>query len=566
MDKTFNLEASSVVHAVTKVAAYVHDVYKGAEFKKEAELKLIYGDYLKHVHKNNTHIKTLLHRNPKALKELYEPMDLIYKDNNSNERRVEYQEIIPEIINNSKIIVQGVGGLGKSLLLKSLFLRFLEQKDFIPILIDLKTYQGEPFIDFLFQTMQMMRFKNISKEEFAYTLEAGHYVFLLDSFDEISSEFVSQATKEILSFSELYDRNKYLVASRPYDANRFTAWKNFFEYDLSLLTPKQMKNLIGRINPKSESDSDAFVEALVERFKGQKEYLGNPLLLTVLLLTYNKYGELPTDYLDFYERAYTVLFQEHDYSKDGYKRGRATPLTESQFKKVLACIAGLMVVDRQLLISRSDLLKLIEEAQKEIGNINFPPENFIEDAVQSLCLFVKEGTDYKFIHKNFHEFFAGKYFASKTDDFLEKNLVRYILDERIDLDHDRTLLATIYDEARERHDQNIILPLVKHYYREDFNEFLLEFSTVRYRNRISTAVLHTLYRYLYRLYGIDVRQDIFNLIAQKAQNYRYKRGVSDLKVSVGESRTLLVCEIYFTLEACRQRLTTSPKPSDDRFA
>lgn len=548
MDKSFNIEASSVVHAITKVATYVNEAYKGVAFKKEAELKLIYGDYLKHVHKNNTHIKSLMHRNPMLLKKLYEPMDLIYRDANREEHRVMYGQIIPEIISKSKLIIQGVGGLGKSLLLKSLFLELLNQEDFIPILIDLKKYQGGKLIDFVFQTMRGMSFRNLTKEQFEYTLTAGHYVLLLDSFDEIDSQYVLEATQEIIGFSELYGANKYLVASRPFDTERFTAWQNFFEYDLDLLTKEQMTNMIARVNTEGEENSAAFIEALEEKFEGKREYLGNPLLLTVLLLTYNKYGELPTDYLDFYERAYTVLFREHDFSKNAYKRNRLAPLTESQFKRILTYIAALMVVKSQILIPRSDLLKRIEEAKEEFGVSDFPPEDFIEDAVQALCLLVKEGTDYKFIHKNFQEFFAGKYFAAQTDEFLEKNVVRYILDYRINLQQDRTLLATIYQEARERHDKNIILPLVNDFYRDNFNEFLSEFGIQAHGKSWRTFLLVQLCFYIYDLYEINKIKGIGRLIVD----------------------TLFSARVFFRmwlqLTACRELLNHSPKPSDNRFA
>ncbi|HFI0035542.1 TPA: NACHT domain-containing NTPase [Streptococcus suis] len=584
MEKTFNIESANVVNAITKLGTFIYNKYKDAEFKKEAELKTIYINYLKHAYENNKDIKSIIHRNPIGLKKIYEPMDIEYTNEANEVIKIEYSEIIPETISKGKIIIQGIGGLGKSLLMQSLFLDLINQVDFIPIIIDLKKYQGEKMIDFIFQSMKNNHFNDITIDNFTNTLESGYYFILLDSFDEINPEYITKATEEINSFSKYYNSNKYVVASRPFDTNVFNGWRNFYEYDLSLLTKNQMESLIRRIN--TEPEPEFFIKELKRKFNRKTEYLGNPLLLTIMLITYNKFGELPNDYLDFYERAYSVLFYEHDRNKQGYKRQRSTKLTESQFKRVLSYVAARMFVNKQILVSRSDLTEYIEDAIEEFRLTSFSPEDFIEDSVQSLCMIVKEGRDYKFIHKNFQEYFAGKYFSSKPDEFFEKNFIKYIDDNRIDLMYDSTLLSTIYLETPERHDQKIILPLLNKLDLMAFYQFfnqvirciLIEYDTETSSTTLTTtgSLALSLSDYIKKLYGIDVEKKVIKEIRKYGSATRITKYCQKSPFSKEDLNNILNnmlpqqrhqwYEVYFTLKEGKQIIDERPKKETDKFA
>ncbi|MCX8955719.1 hypothetical protein OU790_20075, partial [Ruegeria sp. NA] len=55
-------------------------------------------------------------------------------------------------------------------------------------------------------------------------------------------------------------------------------------------------------------------------FEKNKDFLSNPLLSAMMLLTYDSFGEIPEKRDIFYAKCFDVLARVHDASKGRYKR------------------------------------------------------------------------------------------------------------------------------------------------------------------------------------------------------------------------------------------------------
>ena len=107
--------------------------------------------------------------------------------------------------------------MGKSTLIKHLFLSSIIEKFAIPILIELRYLN-----DFLTSIEDFIK-ENIFENKLSHSngilnrlLKKGKFVFFLDGFDEIESNIKSQTIKELNTFINKYGKNKFVLTSRPF--------------------------------------------------------------------------------------------------------------------------------------------------------------------------------------------------------------------------------------------------------------------------------------------------------------------------------------------------------------
>ena len=71
-------------------------------------------------------------------------------------------------------------------------------------------------------------------------------------------------------------------------------------------------------------------------FITHREFTENPLLLTIMLMTYEQFADIPSKMHVFYREAYVAMSQKHDASKGAFKRALKTGLTADQFADYMA--------------------------------------------------------------------------------------------------------------------------------------------------------------------------------------------------------------------------------------
>lgn len=182
-----NIDENAIVaNAAAKVA---EDAALGAWNKIKKFFKdinrhdeIVYGtayeEYLENTKKRNSKVKTLIYRHvPQDLYSFYECVGVQY-----NEKVIKTDNIENIISINNKIIITGTGGIGKTTLLKHLFLNTIEETAYIPVLIELRAANAIDneklnIKELIYENLVNNGFK-IEEEYFDYSMEQGAYVIL----------------------------------------------------------------------------------------------------------------------------------------------------------------------------------------------------------------------------------------------------------------------------------------------------------------------------------------------------------------------------------------------------
>ena len=141
--------------------------------------------------------------------------------------------------------------------------------------------------------------------------------------------------KKIREKTDLNDnKNHFIISSRPTDA--FIGWNDFSEMSACALTKEQALNLIKKIDYSEPAKSTFYQELDNNLYDKYKSFASNPLLLTIMLLTFSNHASIPAKLNDFYEAAFSTLFNMHDATKDCYVRDTRTNLGIDEFKTIFS--------------------------------------------------------------------------------------------------------------------------------------------------------------------------------------------------------------------------------------
>lgn len=151
----------------------------------------------------------------------------------------------------------------------------------------------------------------------------------------------------------------------------------------------------------------SFLKSLeTELFEEHKDFLSNPLLLTIMLMTYRDLAEIPSKMHIFYEQAFDTLYYRHDSSKGMYRREVQCQLAIDDFRDILACISASSYIRGQITLTNTDLLTFIRKAKQTANIPKLTPSKYIDDLVQSVCILLQDGTKFTYNHRSFQEYFT----------------------------------------------------------------------------------------------------------------------------------------------------------------
>lgn len=350
-------------------------------------------------------------------------------------------------------------------MMKHFFLNCISNKNIslIPIIINLRGLNNVELdkiniVDNIYDVMQDLNFK-LEKEYFKYSLKTGCYLILFDGFDEVKSTLAGKVAEEIIKISNKYNENYYIVASRP--SEEFIGWSDFTELTAQKLNKNQALSLIKKLEYDKEVKDKFYKELENNLYDKYQSFASTPLLLTIMLLTFERGADIPDNLNDFYEEAFTTLFQAHDASKGVFKRDIKSKLSREDFKSIFSYFCFKSYFKSQYQFSEDQILKYLSEAQyKNIIKSTFSSDAYLNDLVDSVCMLVHEGLNYRFSHRSFQEYFAALYTTKLSDDFQEKFFIEWITYN--------TLVVTtsnyfnmLYNLQKNRFIKNILIPGLK---------------------------------------------------------------------------------------------------------
>jgi NACHT domain len=398
-----------------------------------------------------TKIKTLLNRDqPVELLDLY--VNLKFTSAGS---QLDDYDVISQVPKLKRIVISGTGGGGKTMFMKYLWIALFENpKGKIPVFVELRrlnevtTDQLDLYIYHSIVESQAV----LPKSEFDAGVRNGQFVFILDGFDEILSEKRASLQSQILSLAHNNPNSTIILSSRKDD--RFAGWQAFSVFHVVPFDKKQVIELIQKLRY-DKPIAKKFVERVKKDLYAKHEsFLSNPLLATMMLLTFDQFADIPEKIYLFYEQAFDTLFAKHDATKEAYKRQTYTNLSIDVFKRNLSYFCLATYNDEKFEMNETDVLAYLRKCLK-IEDGSTKPEDFLRDLVESVCTLQKDGLSFVFTHRSFQEFFAAYCLANIANKHFDDILIKMA---RRPTDN---VIKMLYDMKRELVESDFLLPRLR---------------------------------------------------------------------------------------------------------
>lgn len=416
-----NTVATSV--SIELVKTFVEEIKKstvGALSKKVLPHLMSFSSYLEKTHNRCANIRILTNRDV-----IYE-LEKVYVGGRyrQNGNLLEENYICQKARDSGRIVVQGFGGIGKTVLLKHLWLSvFKEPQGKIPVFLELRRVNDLSTINLLSYIKHSLSGPqgDFSDDAFHELLIAGRFIFLMDGFDELYDHIREAVQAEINQISHNYPKVGIVVSSRKDD--RFYSWERFEIFEAAPFEQKQTLALMRKIDFDSVIKKKFVSEIIEKQFSKYESFLSTPLLALIMLLTFRQFAEVTPKLHIFYRHAYQTLYSLHDASKEAFSRERKSGLDEDQFEKIfsLFCLASYMELDFSF---NDEKMKAYLERAKRRADIAVSSKKFIEEVVESVNLMHRDGDTTIFTHRSFQEYFAAKaavsYFPGRVGDIFRK--------------------------------------------------------------------------------------------------------------------------------------------------
>ena len=384
-------------------------------------------DYIINSYNEIGRTKTLLHRyDNQLIEDFCINTDLTYKSIKNKEITIKTDEVQNLLDLSHKIIITGLGGMGKTIMMKFMHINCIKQLDLIPVFITLRNIPVTHRKKIIFKSVKKSLTQygaKMSDELIEESLQKGCYLILFDGFDEIKSDISGTIAKAIMKFSRKYNNNYFVVSSRPSD--EYISWSDFKEFHCEPMTKKQALALIDKIEFDAETKNDFKNELEIKYYDEHESFASNPLLLTIMFKVYSINGDIPDDFCDFYAKAFTVMFYEHDKNTKNHIREIHSRLTQSELQHLFEHFCFKTFFKQKYSFKENELIEFIENSIKKL-NTNAEPYAVLKDLSENLCMLVKEGLEYKFVHRSFQEYFAAIYTKNLTDSEQKKLLCTFI--------------------------------------------------------------------------------------------------------------------------------------------
>lgn len=438
--------------SIGKMCSKVGDFAKDQAKKIQIDYDGAFKAYLKRAYEKYHKIKTLIYKTePKELYSFFVCNSITF-----DKRIVDATDINNLLDISNFIILQGTGGIGKSTLMKHFFVNTLHETDLIPLFIELRdinTFDGS-IIEFAYNSICRLGF-TLEQKYFEYALKTGCFAIFLDGYDEVSAEKADRAFKEIDELCDLYCNNYFLISSRPNQS--FIEFQRFSVMDVAPLNKDQALELIRKLDFDSEV-KERFLVALDENlYERHSSFASNPLLLTIMLLTYDNYAEIPQKLHIFYDNAFETLYSKHDATKAGFRREMKCKLPYDTFKYVFSEFCFRTYIENQYDFSYEQMKEKLQKVMERGETFNV--ENYIWDLCNSICVICKDGLSYRFTHRSFQEYFTA-YYLKECSDEQQQKICMVLLNRGNRVLHDR-VIDMLQDMVPERFEKNIIYSLIE---------------------------------------------------------------------------------------------------------
>ena len=400
------------------------------------------------------------------LKDIYVTQSLKKKELFESEKEVIKINRFPEklIKRYNKILITDTAGMGKSTILKYMFLDLIENKINgvgIPIFIELnRLNKNNTILNEIHEELKLT--KEIEKDLLLNYIQKGGFIFFLDGYDEISTADRIEVSKDIQDFiSRIGTENYFIMTSRPEESLAY--FRDFQSFIIQPLTKKEAFELLTKYDTSKQKkiSKELIKELNTGIYECIDEYLENPLLASLLYTSFNFKAEIPLKKHQFYRQVFEALYSNHKLAQNQKPHEKHSKLDIDDFDRVLRYVGFDCLFRIGVQFDKDTILNSISMAKDFCGNMEFKESDLLNDLLISVPLFTRDGTGYKWAHKSLMEYFAARFIYCDAKENQDG-----ILSEIYNSDHISkyiNMLDLYYDIDPKGFSKNITLPFCDSY-------------------------------------------------------------------------------------------------------
>ena len=412
-----------------------------------------FAKYISYLNEKCGNVRTIVHpQETISLNSIYTPLTYT-----TSRRRYSDEQVIAALAQRKRILLLGTAGGGKSIYMKWVALNL--SRDFrsrLPIFYELRNLNksgGKTIIEGIVSVLRT-RINSLDETIFAGLLENDKVILILDSFDEIDYDLRERYALDLEQIAERYPKIRLIVSSRP--ERDITSIVPFSVFTVKPMSCEETCNLLSKIDYDPEV-RDSFIERVKsELYEKHETFLSNPLLSSMMLMTFSQRSDVPERMHLFYQQAFEVLFERHDRSKGVYTRKLLSGLDVREFQAVFAQFCASSYVEEDFSFGDNSVNQYAYDALA-YENRDVKSSDYVRDLTEAVCLLQRDGPEYSFVHRSFQEYFTSVFINSMqptdykeaVDSLLKRSSGDSVVSMLIDRDRDRFdrlwLITTIDD-------------------------------------------------------------------------------------------------------------------------
>ncbi|UAB14979.1 NACHT domain-containing protein [Acinetobacter baumannii] len=289
----------------------------------------------------------------------------------------------------------------------------------IPIFIELKNISKDKNLNTLIREKIIAWTNNITDEQIKFILQSGNVSLFLDAFDEISKDYVIDTLSSIENLANNYKKLKLIVSSRPEHEIKFS---NFFEtVQVNPYDHEDQKNLINILVQDRDAQT-TLINSIENSTPEIQKLLTTPLMIGLYVKKFNADFSPPENITSFYKNIFEVVAITHDRTKGGYSRKSASNLQQDRLEIIFERFCFECYKKDKTSFEKIEVINLLDNTLTRLNIEKCSGQQILEDFCSYLCLIVRDGLNYTFIHRSIFEYYVALFFSKLNNTNAEKTI------------------------------------------------------------------------------------------------------------------------------------------------
>ena len=321
-------------------------------------------------------------------------------------------------LGDESVVIQGIVGQGKSILLRYLSLQEIMRPTSprLPIFLELrKVTQSTGLLPSIYKSLSAYDIE-MDDAIFEYLALSNRVVLLLDGFDELEPPLVRNTTLELEHIAQKFPNLQIIVSSRP--NNEIQKLSSFRVMEIAPLEVSDYAPFLRALGLPAVKIVD-IVHAIGSSPSNVAGLITTPLMLTLVVFVYQSEKQIPSELPEFFDRLFYTVFTRHDKLKPAFEREHHSGLSE---RRIQALFEAFCFMSLQLGTSRTlnpaQFAEAFDLAQDYVEGSPCKELEFRKDITKVACLMLEEGVgDTTFLHKSIAEYHAAAFVKGSDDAF-----------------------------------------------------------------------------------------------------------------------------------------------------